>query len=106
MRLLIDLAFAAVFVVVGFHLFTQYRKANGSTWQRLLSAAKESATILWGKFCLLLAALVSQLDNLADIAGMPEAKTFIETWLGNPKAVAGIMLALSLVTIAARKRTL
>ena len=105
-RLLVALFFLGVFIVVGFPLVTQYRKAPGTTWQRLLAAGRESATILWGKFCILLSGLLASLDSLADLLHMPELKSYFETALGNPKAVAGIMLAVSVVTIYARRRTL
>jgi hypothetical protein len=105
-RLLIDLFFVGLLIVVGWHMTVQYRKTSGTTWERLLFAGKQSATILWGKFCLLLSGLIASLDSLADLLNMPELKTYIEMALGNPKAVAGVMLALSVVTIYARKRTL
>jgi hypothetical protein len=105
-RLFIDLLILGILLAFGWHMVRQYRKATGSTWERLLSAGKESATILWGKFCILLSGLIASLDSLADLLNMPELKTYIEMALGNPKAVAGVMLALSVVTIYARKRTL
>jgi hypothetical protein len=105
-RLLVDLFFLAILLVFGWHLVAQYRKATGSKWERLLSAGKESATILWSKFCILLSGLIASLDSLADLLNLPELKTYIEMVLGNPKTVAGVMLALSLVTIYARRRTL
>jgi hypothetical protein len=105
-RLLIDLFFLGLLIVVGFQLVVAYRKARGSTWQRLLAAGKESATILWGKFCILLSGLIASLDSLAEFLNLPELKTYIETALGNPKTVAGVMLVLSAVSIYARRRTL
>ena len=105
-RLLIDLFFLGLLIVVGFHLAAQYRKSSGSRWERLLAAGRESATILWGKFCILLSALIASLDSLADFLNMPELKTYIEAALGNPKTVAAIMLVLSAVSIYARRRTL
>lgn len=97
------IALAAYFAVT---LYINYRKAVGTTWQRLVTAAESSATMLWAKFCAILAALVSQLDNIADIAGQPEAKTFIDSWIGNPKIIAAVMLGIAVITMAARKRTL
>jgi hypothetical protein len=105
-RILIDLFFLGLLIVVGFHLVRQYRKATGSTWERLLTAGKESATILWGKFCMLLSGLIASLDSVAEFFNVPELKTYIEMALGNPKVVAGIMLVLSAVSIYARRRTL
>ena len=105
-RLLVDLFFLALLIVVGWQLAASYREASGSTWERLLCAGRESATILWGKICILLSGLIASLDSLADFLNMPELKTYIETALGNPKTVAGVMLVLSAVSIYARRRTL
>ena len=58
------------------------------------------------KFCLLLAGLVGSLDSLADLAGLPEVKTYIELALGNPKVVAGVMVAVAVITLKARARTM
>ncbi len=106
LRLIIGLGFAALALYIVVVNYLEYRKTSGSTWDRLLDTARNSATILWSKFCILLAGIVGSLDSIADLAGMPELKTFIDNWLGNPKVIAGVMLALSLVTFAARKRTL
>ena len=106
MRILIDLFFLGLLIVVGWHMVVQYRKATGTTWERLLTSAKESATVLWGKFCMLLSGLIASLDSVADFFNMPELKTYIEMALGNPKVVAGVMLVLSAVSIYARRRTL
>lgn len=97
------LAFAAY---VAWTVYSQYRKETGTTWNRLLATAEHSATILWSKFCYVLAGIVGQLDNIADFFNAPEAKDFINTWIGNPKLIAGIMLAMAFITIMARKRTL
>lgn len=83
-----------------------YWREQGSTFNRLLGAAQESATILWSKFCVVVAAIVAQLGDIADMLGQPEAKEAINAWLGNPKVVAGVMLAIAAITITARKRTI
>lgn len=106
MQTTFTVAILALAAYVAYTIVGQYRAASGSTWDRLLAAGRQSATILWTKFSVLLAALVSQLDNLADLAGAPEAKTFIDSWIGNPKAVAAIMLGLTAITFLARKRTM
>ena len=105
-RLIVSLAFLAVAGWIVWTFVQAYRKETGSTFDRLLMAARESATILWAKFCMIVAAVVSQLDNLADFIGQPEWKDAINTYLGDPKIIAGVMLAISVITISARKRTL
>ena len=40
------------------------------------------------------------------LAGVPEAKDFINNWIGNPKVISAVMLAIAAITIKARSRTL
>lgn len=103
-RIVFDVAIAALFCYIAVTVYLQYRKQVGTTWERLLGAAKDSATILWSKFCILLACVVGQLDSLADLFGAPELKDFINTWIGNPKVISGVMLAIASITIYARMR--
>jgi len=105
-KLMFAFGFAALAIWIAYGLWDGYRKAEGTTWQRLLSTARNSATMLWQKFCLLLAGLVGSLDSLADLAGLPEVKTYIELALGNPKVVAGVMVAVAVITLKARARTM
>lgn len=95
------LAFAAYVVWVN---YSEYRKTTGTTWERLLATARNSATILWSRFCFVLAGIVAQLDNFTDLIGQPEMKDFINTWVGNPKVIAAIMLGIASITIYARTR--
>lgn len=101
-----SLSLLALAAYVGWTFYSNYRSNIGTRWQRALEAAQESATMLWQKFCIVLAAIVAQLDNVADLLGAPEAKDFINTWLGNPKVIAAVMLGIVTVTILARKRSL
>lgn len=104
-RVIFDLCLVAALGYIGITFYLQYREELvGSWWQKSIAAARDSATILWTKFCAALALIVYQLDNIADLVGMPEAKEFINNWLGNPKAISGVMLAISLVTFYARTR--
>lgn len=100
------LALVGVFAYLAITVYIQYRAATGPLWQRALAAAQNSATILWAKFGMLLAALVGAIGDIGDLFGDPNIRGYAETFLGNPKVVAGILLAFSLVTVAARKRTL
>jgi H+/gluconate symporter-like permease len=98
---------AAVLFLFGYIVWTvysQYRAASGTQFQRLLAGARNSATILWSKFVTLVALITLQLDNIADLLGAPEAKDFINQWIGNPKTIAAIMLVIASVTFYARTR--
>lgn len=105
-RLVFELGLAAIAAYFVFNVYAGYRAATGSWWTRLLAGARNSATMLWAKFCVVLAAVVANLDHIADALGQPDAKEYIQVILGNPKAVAGVMLALTAVTMWARARTL
>lgn len=87
-------------------VYFQYRKTTGTFWERIIPAAGNSATMLWGKFVLVLSAIVSQLNNIADLLGQPEIKDYIQATLGNPKSVATVMALIAIITMIARTRTL
>lgn len=104
------IAFVLIALIVAVSIIIQmviaYSKADGSIWNKMLAAGSQSATILWNKFTIVLAGLVGTLGDLADALGQPQIKDYLNQALGNPKLVASIMLAASIVTIAARARTM
>jgi ABC-type spermidine/putrescine transport system permease subunit II len=106
MKLIVTLAFISIIVFLAGTFYWEYSKAEGTKWQRALKAAEDSATILWAKFVMLLSAIVGSIGDIGDWLGQPEIRGYAETVLGNPKIVAGVLLAVSLVTMSARKRTL
>ena len=106
-KLIVALAFLALAVYIFVTVYVQYLANSDKTgFERWRATAQGSATLLWSKFCLLVAGLVGSLDTLADMVGQPEAKEWIQTIIGNPKIVATAILGISIVTIIARKRTL
>lgn len=105
-RVAIALALVALVIYIVATGYAQFAKSSGTVWERLLAAGRDSATILWGKFCLVLAGIIGNLDSTADVLNLPEMKTFINSWVGDPKLIAGIMAAIAFVSILARKRTL
>ena len=105
-HIITSLFFVAVLGYVLYTIWTQYKQepADLSPYDKLWAAMKDSATIFWSKFVIILAALVAQLDNIADFFNMPELKNYINLALGNPKTVALIMMVISSLTIVARLR--
>lgn len=104
-RILFDVGIGVFGLYVAYTFYSQYNKENAPTvWQRLLWTARDSATILWSKFVFVLSAVVAQLDNFADLLGLPELKDFINKWIGNPQVISGVMLAIAAITIYARTR--
>ena len=105
-RIIIGSGLAAVAIFFAVSMYTRYRVATGTTFQRLLIAERDSATWLWGKFCMILAGLVGNLDSIADACGQPQIREYIDLALGNPKVVGGVLFAVSLGAMLARKRTM
>lgn len=105
-RILFGLAAAAVAIYFVIQITVAYGKATGSTWDRLLSACRDSATVLWNKVLIVAAGIVATLGDVADAIGQPQIKDYVNQALGNPKMVAAIMLGASFVSIVARTRTL
>jgi hypothetical protein len=90
---------------VGGTVIAQYVSATGTIWQRLLQAAQGSATILWAKFTILVAALAGWLGEGATYLGDPSIASAIQAAL-KPEYVAIFTIFVMVVTVWARKRTL
>ncbi|MBR0814931.1 hypothetical protein JQ544_25605 [Bradyrhizobium diazoefficiens] len=73
---------------------------------RLKAVCLNSMTIAWS-YCIALAgALASVIDDLADALGDPSVKDQIGAAIGDVEMTGRILLAISVVTIIARMRTL
>ncbi len=53
--IMLSLAILAFVVYVAVTFYLDFRKVPGTTTERLLIAARDSATVLWAKFCILVA---------------------------------------------------
>ena len=96
------------FAMIGWILFTFVRAwivETGSFWQRTLKAGKDSATIVWAKVVLVAGGLVAVLDKIAGLAGDPSLAAQIQQY-ATPQLVSYVMIAIMLVNIWARLRTL
>src|SRR5262245_48590316 len=76
-----------------------------SLWQRLVTAAMGSATVLWGGVVSVGGGLMSYSVLVADALNAPEVSTFIQSNL-NPKYVGLAVMAIGAITVLARLRTL
>jgi hypothetical protein len=104
-RLILSLGALALAAYIVFTFAREYREAKGSTWDRLLEASRDSATILWQKFVILVAAVGASLGQLADMIDQPELKESIQSAL-KPEYVAAFVIGTALVSWWARKRTM
>ena len=105
MRLVIDVLIVLAVVYVVIDAVVSYRAAAGTVWQKLLAVGKESATVLWSRFTILVAGATDGLVWLADLAGQPAVAGAIQSYL-KPSYVAGLMIAVAVITELARRRTL
>lgn len=105
MKLTFDLVLLASFLYVAWDFYADYRAAAGTVWQRLLASGKESATILWTRFTVLVTALSNSLVWVAGLLGAPGVEDSIKAAL-QPAYVAGFVVAIAIVTELARRRTL
>ena len=104
-KLALGLGFFAIAVYVTYELVLSYKTSANTGLKRLWDAAYGSATKLWAKFVIVVAGVTANLDSLATVLGLQEFKTAIDTYIGNPKILAGVMLGIALVSIKARNRT-
>jgi len=82
-----------------------YLTETGTTWQRLLKAAQDSATILWSKFAIAVSMGVGGVVSIADTLGEPQIGAAVQKYL-TPQIASGILVAAMVVSVMARKRTL
>ncbi len=105
MQIILLCIFFGIFGYVGWTLYSQYRASTATGWRRYLDAAEGSATILWQKFVIAVTALAGVLSQAADYFNDPSISSAIQSVL-KPQYVAAFTIAVALVTIWARKRTL
>jgi hypothetical protein len=105
MQTAIDLIVIAAVVYLIADSVRAFFSAAGSMRQRLWAAARHSATVLWARFCVAVAALVDVLVWIADLLNAPGVAGAIQSYL-SPSVVAGIMIAIAVITEIARRRTL
>lgn len=82
-----------------------YRKAEGTTWERVLATAKGSATVLWQYVVGAAGVAMTYAAQVADFFNMPEVRDFITKQL-TPTQVGVALLVIAAVTVFARMRTL
>lgn len=102
----VALIWAAIAVYYVYSTYRRYQAATGGAWQRLLSSAQGSATMLWSRFVAALAATVGVIGEAGNSIGLPQAQDYAEKLLGNPRYVAVAMIVFSAITALARRRTL
>jgi hypothetical protein len=105
MTTILDLILLAAFIYVAVDFVRRYHAATGTVWQRLLATSRQSATILWQRFTIALAAFADALIWFADLLNAPGVADAIRSVL-QPQYVAVFVVVLAIVSELARRRTL
>lgn len=100
----IDLFILAVCVAVAVIYTRNFVRAEGSWYWRAWSAARDSATLLWSYAVIVATGIISMIAALADLVD-PGVESRIRDALP-ANAVAGFIVLMMLLTIAARMRSL
>jgi len=75
-------------------------------WARIKACCLNSLTIAWS-YCLALAGAAMQgIDSIADALGDPNLKDQISASIGDARVTGRVLLAISVITIVARLRSL
>jgi len=102
----IHLAELAIVVYVVFQFALIYARSTATTrWARTIEAGKGSATILWARFVIAVAAGVDGLSYLASVLGAPGVAEKLPSIL-KPEYVALLTVGIAVVAELARRRTL
>jgi hypothetical protein len=89
---------------VGVTFVREYREAKGTVLERALEASRDSATLLWSKLVIMGAVFVNgvaYLANALDVGTVEQVKVYLPA-----EYVAGFLVAVSVVTIVARLRSM
>ena len=105
MELIFTILSLAALLWVGYSIWTGYASAQGAPSERLWQGFRASATVIVGKVTAAVGGLLTLVPSAADLVGSPEIKTALEGLL-TPKAMSVAVLAIGLVTVWARTRTL
>lgn len=105
MRAVLFILVCAVVAYVASTFFFEFAKASGTTWERLLSASRDSVTILVSKVAALSSGLLVVADQSADLLDLAPVKDFI-AGLMKPQWVALFGAVFALLVYFARRRSL
>lgn len=97
-NVLIVSSVASIFII-------EYRAATGTMFQRAVSAAHDSATMLWQYIVLFSANLLAWSEKGAEALNLPDVQSFLTEHV-KPGMLATVMTGIAIVTIVARLRGL
>lgn len=102
--LMINFMLLAMGVYIIWTFSREYKEAKGTVWERSLEASRDSAVVLWSRLVIVGTVFV---NGVAYIASALDTGTVEQIKLYLPaEYVAGFIVAVMVVTIVARLRTL
>lgn len=105
MYIVVDIVLAAIVGYFIYDFVVTFATSTGTIWQRLLATGKQSATILWQRFVVIVTGLSGGLVMLADYLNAPGVGDAIKSVI-QPQYVAVFVIAIALISEIARRRTL
>jgi hypothetical protein len=105
MQTVIDILVILAVLYIAIDAIRAFTSAAGNVRQKLWAAARHSATVLWARFVVVVAAGVDALIWIADVLGAPGVAGAIQSYL-SPSVVAGLMIAIAVISEIGRRRTL
>lgn len=99
------IALLAITAWQAYETIAAYRQAQGTTWERVKSAFRKSASIAWARLNAVSVSLTTVVALAADWLGMPGVKEAITPWL-TPEYMLAYTLAVLIGAEIARRRSL
>jgi hypothetical protein len=102
---IIGFACCAVFSYLTWQFTSDFLGQKGTVTDRLIAAGKDSLTIAWSRFTIIVTTGASALAEFATYLGDPEVSDVIRELL-QPQYVAVFLIGSAVITEWARRRTL
>lgn len=94
-------------ILASLPVFKQFYVEADGFWAKVSALAGHSLTIFWSYATMLIGAISQGIDVIGPMLGDPDMKQQITDALAmNPKALGAVLMAISLITIVTRIRSL
>lgn len=105
LNLILTAIMLAVPAYMAFCVIRGYATATGTTWERLVTAFRGSASIFWARINALSIAAIGGAGEISSLVGAPGVKEAIRPYLG-PEYMTAYVLFVLIGSEIARRRTL
>lgn len=94
-------------ILASLPVFKQFYVEADGFWAKVSALAGHSLTVAWSYATMLLGAISQGIDTIGPLVGDPDLKEQITSALQmNPRALGAVLMAISLITIVTRIRSL